>query len=104
MKYLSGPFSRFIKELLLGKLVRMDGVMAGGIQRVNEGHVFPVQGKVKDVQIGPDSVRVHGFGKGHDAALQFPAEAYLGHGFFMLVRNPAQNGFLQYAAAGQGAP
>lgn len=49
MKYLSGPFSRFINGLLLGKMVRMDGVVAGGIQRFNEGHVFPVQGEVKDV-------------------------------------------------------
>lgn len=45
---------------------------------------------------------MHGFGEGHDAALEFPAEAYLGYGFFMLIRDAAQDGFLQDASAARG--
>ena len=85
-------------------MVRVNGVVPGGVQRVNKGHVFSVQGEAENVQVGFDSVRMHGFGEGHDAALEFPADAYLVYGYFMLVRDAAQDGFLQDASAGQGAP
>ena len=82
----------------------MNGVVAGSVHRFNEGHVLPVKGKVENVQIGADSILVRGFGQRHDAALQHPAYADLGDGFVVLVRNAAQNRFLQRASPGQRTP
>lgn len=51
----------------------MDGIVAGSVQRFNEGHVLSVQRKVKNVQIGTDSVLVRGFGQRHDARVAAPS-------------------------------